>query len=103
MSIERLVGIKAVIFDFDDTLVNCFTPKSAQHKLVAKSLYGISLADETVREKWGLPFNKLISQLYGFEQDNCEEMQRAKDEIVKTYSHSSRKCFTRDQYPCSMS
>jgi phosphoglycolate phosphatase-like HAD superfamily hydrolase len=56
--------IKAVIFDFDDTLVESRLAKWAQHKHVAKEFYNIELTDEDIKKHWGKPFHKLVGELY---------------------------------------
>lgn len=67
---------KAVIFDFDDTLVKTFAIKSAHHKATAKEFYGIDLTDEEIRNHWGKPFDQLISHFYR-NSDSVENMRAA--------------------------
>ena len=55
---------KAVIFDFDDTLVESRPLKWAQHKAVAKKFYNIDLTDEELRSYWGKPFHLAVMELY---------------------------------------
>lgn len=64
---------KAIIFDFDDTLVESRLQKWAQHKHVAKKFYNIDLQDEEIRQHWGKPFHELISILYQ-NSDTIENM-----------------------------
>ena len=63
--------IKAVIFDLDDTLVKTHVVKWAQHKAVAKDVYGRELTDDTLREHWGKPFNILVALLH----DNVDTLE----------------------------
>ena len=56
--------IKAVFFDHDDTLVGTIGTKSAHHKYVAKTYYGIELTDNKIREHWGKPLQELVCLLY---------------------------------------
>lgn len=63
--------IKAVLFDFDDTLVATKGAKSAQHKLVAKEYYGKELTDDEIWRHWGKPLPELVCILYG--TNNAEE------------------------------
>ncbi len=55
---------KAIIFDFDDTLVESRIAKWSHHKHVAKKFYNIDLTDEDIREHWGKPLGVLIRELY---------------------------------------
>lgn len=77
---------KAVIFDFDDTLVESRHLKWEQHKVVAKKFYDIDLVDEDIRAHWGKPFNTLVSLLYK-DSDSIENMIEAiistKDDFLK--------------------
>ncbi len=57
-------SIKAVFFDFDDTLVNTIGPKWAQHKHIAKTYYGKDLSDEEITAHWGKPLSALLQLLY---------------------------------------
>jgi phosphoglycolate phosphatase-like HAD superfamily hydrolase len=67
--------IKAVLFDHDDTLVGTIEAKWAQHKHVARTFYGKELADDEIREHWGIPFSKLVTVLYG-DDDPKRAMKR---------------------------
>ncbi len=77
---------KAVIFDFDDTLVESRAVKWAQHKTVAKKFYNIELSDEDMRTHWGKPFTELVSVLYKnsdtFENTH-ETIRSTRDEFRK--------------------
>lgn len=55
---------RAVIFDFDDTLVESRLLKWAQHKHVAKKFYNLDLTDEDIRQHYGKPFDTLIAEVY---------------------------------------
>jgi phosphoglycolate phosphatase-like HAD superfamily hydrolase len=57
--------IKAVVFDFDDTLVGTIEAKWAAHKHVAKKYYDKELSDEDIRPHWGVPLRTLVGLLYG--------------------------------------
>lgn len=56
---------KAVIFDFDDTLVKTIGPVWEQHKYVAQQYFGIQLADEDIKKAWGQPLPQFVETLYG--------------------------------------
>lgn len=56
---------KAVIFAFDNTLVDCIKPKIPQHKHTARQL-GIELSDEEILRNWSIhSFSGLLKALYG--------------------------------------
>jgi HAD superfamily hydrolase (TIGR01549 family) len=55
---------KAVIFDFDDTLVESRALKWVQHKHVGKKFYNLDFTDDDIREHYGKPFNQLLVDLY---------------------------------------
>ncbi len=80
---------KAIIFDFDDTLVESRLQKWAQHKHVAKKFYNIDLQDEEIRQHWGKPFHELISILYK-NSDNIENMDKA---IISTKEDFLKNCY----------
>lgn len=78
--------IKAVIFDFDDTLARSWEQKWAHHKYTAKESYGIELTDEVLGRHWGEPFDQLVGNLYNH-SDDVEKMmaenQSSKDLFPK--------------------
>lgn len=57
-------SIKAVVFDFDDTLVGTYEPIWRMHRHVAKKYYDIDLSDETILAHWGQPIDVLIRHYY---------------------------------------
>jgi HAD superfamily hydrolase (TIGR01549 family) len=77
---------KAVIFDFDDTLVESRELKWAQHKLVAKKFYNIDLTDEDIRPHWGKPLDSLLKEIYR-DSDVLEKMHESlmsvRDQFLK--------------------
>jgi len=85
---------RAIIFDFDDTLVESRLKKWAQHKLVSKKFYNIDLSYEMIREHWGKPFNELLGLLYK-NGDTYENMHKAirsvHNQFLKDpYEHANR-------------
>lgn len=64
MNIRIGKDIKAVIFDYDDTLVESIRPVWAKHKYIAKKHYGKDLKDDEIRLHWGKPFAELVQLLY---------------------------------------
>lgn len=78
--------IKAVLFDFDDTLARSWEQKWAHHKHTAKESYGVELTDETLSEHWGKPFNKMVGLLYNHadtEENMMTENERTRDQFPK--------------------
>ena len=64
---------KAILFDFDETLVKSFEILKEKHKHAAKKFYNITLTEETIRKYWGLPFEKMITYFYE-ERDTVENL-----------------------------
>ena len=58
-------NIKAVLFDYDDTLVGTVGRKFAQYKHVAKKYYNKDLTEDEVKQHWGKPLGELLRLLYG--------------------------------------
>lgn len=58
-------NIRAVFFDYDDTLVKTIGPKWKQHKYTARTFYGKELTDDELRLHWGKPLSELVCALYG--------------------------------------
>ncbi len=56
---------KAVIFDFDDTLVKSHILKWNHHKVAAERFYGKIITDDDIRKEWGKPFPILVKNTYG--------------------------------------
>jgi HAD superfamily hydrolase (TIGR01549 family) len=56
--------IKAVFFDFDDTLVGTRLPIWDMHRHIAKTYYDIDLSDEKLLEHWGQPIDVLAQHYY---------------------------------------
>lgn len=64
--------IKAVVFDFDDTLIGTRVSTWELHKHVAKKYYDLELDDEFMASYWGKPFNELLRNYY--QTDNVDEL-----------------------------
>jgi phosphoglycolate phosphatase-like HAD superfamily hydrolase len=56
--------IRAVLFDWDDTLVGTIEAKWAQHKDIALTRYNHKLVDEDLRKHWGKPLHKMVEIMY---------------------------------------
>lgn len=68
--------IKAVIFDFDDTLVESREYKMAQFKHVAKKFYNMDVTDESLLKHWGKPLDPLMLEIYQ-DADSLENIHNA--------------------------
>lgn len=88
---------KAVIFDFDDTLVETHVIKWEHHKTVAKKFYNIDLTEEVILKHWGKPLHILIPELYQH-SDTYENMISAyvsiKNDFLKSIFNGSIETIT---------
>lgn len=71
-------GIKAVLLDHDDTLVDTINTKWAQHKYVAKRYYGKIVSDAEIIKHWGKTLQELVGLLYGT------------DDVVQALAHNTK-------------
>jgi len=55
---------KAIIFDYDDTLVATIATKFAQHQEAARRFYDFELSDQQIKKHWGIPMDQLLLSLY---------------------------------------
>ncbi len=80
-----LIGnhIRAVVFDFDDTLVATIEAKWAAHKHVARKHYGKELKDEDIRPHWGKPMTALFGLLYG--ESNAEAAMKLEQQYNREF------------------
>jgi len=65
---------KAILFDFDETLVEAMNIKWKQHQATAKQFYDHNLTEETIRAYWGMPFEPMIELFYDH-KDSVENMR----------------------------
>lgn len=72
--------IKAVIFDFDDTLVRTSESKYQALKVMGQTSYGLTLTDAAIRAVWGLPFPAFLTQLFG-SVDTFTNLKRRYDDM----------------------
>lgn len=61
--------IRAVIFDFDDTLITTIDTKIHAIQFAGKHFYGIDIPEERIRTHWGKPYQKFISDVFGDVED----------------------------------
>lgn len=62
--------IKAIIFDYDDTLVKTLECRVKAIVACAKEDFGIALSTQTVTEFWGRPFNEIFIKLFNLDPEN---------------------------------
>lgn len=65
---------KAILFDFDETLVEAINVKWKQHQMTAKQFYNHELTEEVIRTYWGMPFEPMIELFYD-KKDTVENMR----------------------------
>lgn len=75
---------KAIIFDFDETLVEAMGVKWKQHQEAAKQFYNHELTEETIRAYWGMPFEPMI-QLFYDNKDTVENMKNKYHSLDEQY------------------
>lgn len=63
--------IKAVVFDFDDTLIGTHVAIWDLHRHIARSHYNIELDDASIKTHWGRPLPELAKHYY--QTDAVEE------------------------------
>lgn len=74
-------SIKAVIFDFDDTLVKTYETKGLAHIQVAKKFYDLQLTEADIKAVWGQPYETMMLNLYRH-KDSFNNLRNAYDSIV---------------------
>ncbi len=70
--------IKAVVFDFDDTLVNTFETKALALQKTARDFYDFELSLETIKTHWGKPYHEMLLLLF-------EEVTDDLDDVLKNF------------------
>lgn len=65
--------IKAIIFDYDETLVQTLDARIQAYIHLAKQEYHFDLKEETIRKAFGLPYEVFIETLFG-EVDSVENI-----------------------------
>lgn len=66
---------KAILFDYDDTLVCTRSIKIQQHKHAGKQFYDIDLTEEVIAAHWGKPFEIMIELFYE-KRDTLENLKK---------------------------
>lgn len=57
--------LQAILFDYDDTLVQTKESKFAALRAIAQRHYALALTDEVIREHWGVAYEQLFRALFG--------------------------------------
>jgi len=56
--------IKAILFDFDDTLVKTIETKINALQYTGKKYYNLDLTDRDIKKHWGKPFRSLMKAVF---------------------------------------
>lgn len=56
--------VKAILFDYDDTLVKTRETVWEAHKHTAKKYYDLDLTDEDIKVHWGRPYTEMLGDIY---------------------------------------
>lgn len=82
--------VKAVLFDFDDTLITTFETKSRAVQDFGKYYYNKDISLETIRKSWAFPFRDSLAYLF----DDVDTI----DAIMEKYM-PFRKKYPAKRYP----
>lgn len=80
---------KAIVFDFDDTLVESRMAKWAQHTHVAKNFYNVDLTEEKILEHWGKPIHIMAPELY----ENSDTWENIYPKLLLTKKNFPKKLY----------
>ncbi|HSW91662.1 MAG TPA: HAD-IA family hydrolase [Candidatus Saccharimonadales bacterium] len=81
---------KAVLFDFDDTLVGTIEACWALDKYVAHTWYDKDLTDAELQANWHLPLREMIPIIFGIESASVDQ---ALERIIDCYPKYPKKLF----------
>jgi HAD superfamily hydrolase (TIGR01549 family) len=76
---------KAVIFDWDDTLVSTFGPKVHQWIDDGLKHYKTTITADEVRAQWGKPLPVIAMELFGIKEEDSHEILRIMAEESHNY------------------
>lgn len=83
--------IKAILFDYDETLVQTLNSKIPAYVALAKEKYNFDLLEETIRKSIGKPYEEFIYSLYG----NVDSVEN----IILMYKNEYSPKFPNKLYP----
>ncbi|HUQ85169.1 MAG TPA: HAD-IA family hydrolase [Candidatus Limnocylindrales bacterium] len=81
--------IKAIIFDFDDTLVKTKECKWDALKETGKRFYNLEISDEHINKFWGQPFDEMLSGVLM----NCDKYVNLKNNYESVTQEFPMKAF----------
>lgn len=73
-------GIRGVIFDIDDTLVQTIRCKWFALKATAKKYYNLEVTDEHIKRFWGAPFSIMLSGVFS----DIDKVETIKKHYIET-------------------
>ncbi len=76
--------IKAVLFDFDDTLVKTKEIRYKALKEAGRIFYDLQITDGHIDDYWGKPFNQFISGVFNHIED-AESLTKKYRSIIQKY------------------
>ena len=62
------LGIKVILFDFDDTLVQTKAVKSAALKELGRTQFNKIITDDDLNRYWGLPYQEFMCKLFDIQE-----------------------------------
>lgn len=84
--------IKAILFDYDDTLVRSRESVWQAHKIAAKKFFNLEFTDDHIGRHWGKPFPTMMADMYGqpepFDSLNRKYQSVRKDYPMQAYEES---------------
>jgi phosphoglycolate phosphatase-like HAD superfamily hydrolase len=86
----QLTNTKAVIFDYDDTLVKTRESKWEAIKETARRHYNLELADTHIAKFWGLPFEEMLTNVLN-QSDTFVNLQKNYFSITNEFPMEAHK------------
>jgi phosphoglycolate phosphatase len=84
--------VKAILFDYDDTLVKTKESVWGAHKIAAKKFYDLDLTEEIMAVHWGKPYPTMLVDMYNhldpYEKLHQNYMSVRRDYPMKIYEES---------------
>lgn len=75
---------KAILFDYDDTLVKTRQTVYQAHKIAAKKFYDLDLTDELIEPHWGKPYPEMLMGMYQY-VDNYDHIHQKYMSVRRNY------------------